>query len=182
MPMGDDPNHRGSSRRWIMREVENSLRRLGTDWIDLYQIHRSDPDTDLDETLGALTDLVRQGKVRYIGRSTFPASPIVEAQWAARDRGLERFVTEQPPYSILVRGIENDVLPACQRYGMGVHLLQPAGRRLAVRPVPQGHRRRGRISAARERLRQPLRPDTAREPAQTRRRRATRAAGRRRRA
>src|SRR6185503_8294760 len=82
--MSEDPNHRGNSRRWIMREVEDSLRRLGTDWIDLYQIHRPDPTTDIEETLGALTDLVRQGKVRYIGSSTFPAAGIVEAQWAAR--------------------------------------------------------------------------------------------------
>ena len=119
-PMGEDPNHRGNSRRWIIREVEDSLRRLGTEWIDLYQIHRYDPDTDIDETLGALTDLVRAGKVRYIGHSTWPASAIVEAQWTARDRGRERFVSEQPPYSIFVRGIEADVLPTCQRYGMGV--------------------------------------------------------------
>src|SRR6266513_5179865 len=98
--MGDDPNEGGNSRRWIVREVENSLRRLGTDWIDLYQIHRPVPDTDIDETLGALTDLVRQGKVRYIGSSSFSAGQIVEAQWTARDRGRERFVCEQPPYSI----------------------------------------------------------------------------------
>jgi aryl-alcohol dehydrogenase-like predicted oxidoreductase len=118
--MSEDPNHGGNSRRWIIREVEDSLRRLGTDWIDLYQIHRPDPSTDIDETLGALTDLVQQGKVRYIGSSTFPAPAIVEAQWAARDRHLQRFVTEQPPYSILVRGIEADVLPTCAKYGMGV--------------------------------------------------------------
>jgi aryl-alcohol dehydrogenase-like predicted oxidoreductase len=117
---GDDPNRRGVSRRWIMQEVENSLRRLGTDWIDLYQIHRYEPDTDIEETLGALTDLVHQGKVRYIGSSTFPASAIVEAQWASRDQRMERYVTEQPPYSILARGIEADVLPTCERYGMGV--------------------------------------------------------------
>jgi aryl-alcohol dehydrogenase-like predicted oxidoreductase len=127
MPMGDDPNHRGNSRRWIIQEVENSLRRLGTDWIDLYQIHRFDPDTDVEETLGALTDLVHQGKVRYIGSSTFPASRIVEAQWAARDRHLQRFVTEQPPYSILVRAIEADVLPTCARQGMGVISYSPLG-------------------------------------------------------
>jgi aryl-alcohol dehydrogenase-like predicted oxidoreductase len=119
--MGDDPNEFGNSRRWIVREVEASLRRLNTDWIDLYQIHRPEPaTTDIDETLGALTDLVRQGKVRYIGSSTFPASQIVEAQWVARDRGRERFVCEQPPYSMLVRGVENDVLPTCRRHGMGV--------------------------------------------------------------
>jgi aryl-alcohol dehydrogenase-like predicted oxidoreductase len=118
--MGDDPNQFGNSRRWIIREVEASLKRLNTDWIDLYQIHRPEPDTDIDETLGALSDLVHQGKVRYIGSSTFPPSRIVEAQWAARDRGHARFVCEQPPYSMLVRGVENDVLPTCRRYGMGV--------------------------------------------------------------
>jgi aryl-alcohol dehydrogenase-like predicted oxidoreductase len=118
--MGDDPNEFGNSRRWIVREVENSLRRLGTDWIDLYQIHRPEPDTDIDETLGALTDLVRAGKIRYAGSSTFPASRIVEAQWTARRRNRERFVTEQPPYSLLVRGVEEDVLPTCRRHGMGV--------------------------------------------------------------
>jgi aryl-alcohol dehydrogenase-like predicted oxidoreductase len=123
--MGDDPNRRGASRRWILREAEDSLRRLGTDWIDLYQIHRFDPDTDIEETLGALTDLVDQGKVRYIGSSTFPAPVIVEAQWAARDRHLQRFVCEQPPYSMLVRGIEAEVLPTCARYGMGVISWSP---------------------------------------------------------
>ena len=120
MPMGEDPNQRGTSRRWIIREAENSLRRLGTDHLDLYQVHRYDPDTDLDVTLGALSDLVRSGKVRYIGHSTWPVSAIVEAQWTARDRGRERFTTEQPPYSILTRAIEVDVLPTCARYGMGV--------------------------------------------------------------
>jgi aryl-alcohol dehydrogenase-like predicted oxidoreductase len=118
--MGDDPNEFGNTRRWIVREVENSLRRLGTDWIDLYQIHRPEEDTDIDETLGALTDLVRAGKVRYIGSSTFPASQIVEAQWVAERRGRERFVCEQPPYSLLNRGVEADVLPTCLRHGMGV--------------------------------------------------------------
>jgi aryl-alcohol dehydrogenase-like predicted oxidoreductase len=118
--MGDDPNQFGNSRRWIVAEVESSLRRLDTDWIDLYQIHRPELDTDIDETLGALTDLVRAGKVRYIGSSTFPPSQIVEAQWVAERRGRERFVCEQPPYSILVRGIENDVLPTARRHGMAV--------------------------------------------------------------
>jgi aryl-alcohol dehydrogenase-like predicted oxidoreductase len=118
--MGDDPNEFGNTRRWIMREIDNSLRRLGTDRIDLYQIHRPEEDTDIDETLGALTDLVRAGKVCYIGSSTFPASRIVEAQWVAEKRGRERFVCEQPPYSMLHRGIEADVLPTCLRYGMGV--------------------------------------------------------------
>ena len=124
-PMGEDPNRRGISRRWIIAEVENSLRRLGTDWIDLYQIHRPDPDTDIDETLAALTDLVQQGKVRYIGSSSLSAGQIVEAQWAARDRRLERFRTEQPPYSLLVRGIELDVLPTAARHGMGILTYSP---------------------------------------------------------
>jgi aryl-alcohol dehydrogenase-like predicted oxidoreductase len=118
--MGDDPNERGNSRRWIVREVENSLRRLNTDYIDLYQLHRPDPDLDIDESLGALSDLVRQGKILYFGCSTFPAHQIVEAHWTAERRGRERFVTEQPPYSLLVRGIERDVLPVCLEYGMGV--------------------------------------------------------------
>jgi len=118
--MGEDPNQYGNSRRWIVAEVENSLRRLGTDWIDLYQIHRPEPDTDIDETLGALSDLVRAGKVRYIGSSTFPAHRIVEAQWIAEKRGRERFVSEQPPYSLLARGVEADVLPVCLDYGIGV--------------------------------------------------------------
>jgi aryl-alcohol dehydrogenase-like predicted oxidoreductase len=125
MPMGDDPNQRGNSRRWIVTEVENSLRRLQTDWIDLYQIHRPDPNTDIDETLGALSDLVHQGKIRYIGHSTFPVSEIVEAQWTAERRGRERFRCEQPPYSILTRAVEHDVLPTCQRYGMGVIPYSP---------------------------------------------------------
>ncbi|HEV8165116.1 MAG TPA: aldo/keto reductase [Actinomycetota bacterium] len=123
--MGDDPNRQGSSRRWIIREVEDSLRRLGTDWIDLYQVHRPRTDTDIEETLSALSDLVHQGKVRYIGSSTFPASQIVEAQWVARDRHLQRFVTEQPPYSMLVRSVEADVLPTCARHGMGVIPYSP---------------------------------------------------------
>jgi aryl-alcohol dehydrogenase-like predicted oxidoreductase len=118
--MGEDPNHRGNSRRWIVREVENSLRRLGTDWIDLYQVHRPEPDTDVDDTLSALSDLVHQGKVRYLGSSTFPAEAIVEAQWTAERRGHERFRVEQPPYSIFVRSIEASVLPTAQRYGMAV--------------------------------------------------------------
>ena len=126
-PMGSDPNEQGNSRRWIIQECENSLRRLGTDYIDLYQIHRPDPHIDIDETLGALTDLIRQGKVRYIGSSTFPASSIVEAQWTAERRNRERFVCEQPPYSMLVRGIEAEVLPTCQKYGMGVIPWSPLG-------------------------------------------------------
>jgi aryl-alcohol dehydrogenase-like predicted oxidoreductase len=144
--MGDDPNQFGNTRRWIVKEVEASLTRLNTDWIDLYQIHRPEQDTDIDETLGALSDLVRQGKVRYIGSSTFPASQIVEAQWVARDRGRERFVCEQPPYSLLVRGVENDVLPTCRRYGMGVIPWGPlaggwlSGRWRKGREAPQSTR------------------------------------------
>ena len=127
MPMDDELGHRGGSRRWIMQEVENSLRRLRTDHIDLYQVHRPSPDVDVEETLGALSDLVHQGKVRYIGSSSYSGSQIVEAQWAARERNLERFVTEQPPYSILVRNIEEDILPAVQRYGMGTLTYSPLG-------------------------------------------------------
>jgi aryl-alcohol dehydrogenase-like predicted oxidoreductase len=123
--MGDDPNEYGNSRRWIVREVENSLRRLKTDWIDLYQIHRPEPDTDVDDTLGALSDLVHAGKVRYIGSSTFQPSEVVEAQWVAERRGRERFVCEQPPYSILVRGVEAELLPVVQRYGMGAIAWSP---------------------------------------------------------
>ncbi|MCS5735112.1 aldo/keto reductase [Herbiconiux daphne] len=125
MPMGDGPNQGGGSRKWIMRSVDDSLRRLGTDYIDLYQVHRPSPDTDVDETLSALTDLVHQGKVRYIGSSSYAASQIVEAQVVARDRTLSRFVTEQPPYSILVRGIEEDVLPTARRHGMGILSYSP---------------------------------------------------------
>jgi len=123
--MGDDPNERGNSRRWIFSEVEASLRRLGTDWIDLYQVHRWDPWTDHDETLGALSDLVHQGKVRSLGSSTFPAAQMVRAQWVARDRGYQRYVCEQPPYSLLVRGIEADVLPTCLEHRMGAIVWSP---------------------------------------------------------
>jgi aryl-alcohol dehydrogenase-like predicted oxidoreductase len=123
--MGEDPNQRGSSRRWIMQEVDASLRRLGTDWIDLYQVHRFDETVDHDEILGVLTDLVRAGKIRYLGSSTFPAHRIVEAQWVAERRGRERFVCEQPPYSLLVRGIEADVLPVCEQYRMAVVTWAP---------------------------------------------------------
>ncbi|AQZ64417.1 Oxidoreductase [[Actinomadura] parvosata subsp. kistnae] len=123
--MGEGPNRGGNSRAWIMRAVDDSLRRLRTDHIDLYQIHRPDPSVDIDETLGALTDLVRAGKVRYIGCSTFPAHQVVEAHWAAERRQRERFATEQPPYSILARAVEADLLPVCQRYGMGVLAWSP---------------------------------------------------------
>lgn len=124
-PMGQDPNSGGGSRRWIMRSVENSLRRLQTDYIDLYQVHRPDPRMDVEETLSALTDLVRQGKIRYIGSSTYTGSQIVDAQWASERRGLERFVTEQPSYSILAREIEKDILPAILRHGMGALTYSP---------------------------------------------------------
>ena len=145
-PMGADPNMSGNSRRWITREVESSLRRLRTDWIDLYQIHRPDPTCDIDDTLGALSDLVHQGKVRAIGSSTFPADLIVEAQWISERRGRERFECEQPPYSILARGVESAVLPACQRYEMGVIVWSPlnggwlTGRYRKDSPLPAGGR------------------------------------------
>jgi aryl-alcohol dehydrogenase-like predicted oxidoreductase len=127
MPMSEEVNHRGGSRTWIMRAVEGSLQRLQTDYIDLYQVHRPSADTDVEETLGALSDLVHQGKVRNIGSSSYSASQIVEAQWASRQNHLERFVTEQPPYSILVRGIEADVLPTAHRHGMGILSYSPLG-------------------------------------------------------
>jgi aryl-alcohol dehydrogenase-like predicted oxidoreductase len=123
--MGEGPNRSGNSRRWIVTEVEQSLRRLRTDWIDLYQVHRPDPRTDIEETLSALTDLVRAGKIRAFGCSTFPAGDIVEAYHVAERRGLMRLRSEQPPYSMLARGIEADVLPACQRLGMGVLTWSP---------------------------------------------------------
>jgi aryl-alcohol dehydrogenase-like predicted oxidoreductase len=138
MPMGDDPNQRGNSRRWIMTEVENSLRRLRTDYIDLYQIHRPDPDTDIEVTLSALSDLIHAGKVRVIGSSTMPASDIVEAQWVAERRGLERFRTEQPPYSILDRGIEAEVLPVVQRYGMGTLVWSPLAQGMLTGRIRKG--------------------------------------------
>ncbi|MFD1715707.1 aldo/keto reductase [Amnibacterium flavum] len=124
-PVDDDVNHRGASRRWIMQAVERSLRNLRTDYIDVYQLHRPDPDTDIDETLSALTDLVRQGKVRAIGSSSMRGSEIVEAQWTAERRGYERFRTEQPNYSILDREIEREILPVVQRYGMGSLVYSP---------------------------------------------------------
>jgi aryl-alcohol dehydrogenase-like predicted oxidoreductase len=145
-PMGEDPNSQGNSRRWIMQAVEASLRRLQTDHIDLYQIHRPSPDTDIEETLSALTDLMRAGKVRAIGSSTFPASEIVKAQWVAERRGLARFRTEQPPYSILNRSTEREVLPVCQTYGMGVLVWSPlakgmlTGRYRKGQPLPDSLR------------------------------------------
>ncbi len=127
LPMGDDPNQRGNSRRWVTRALDDSLHRLQTDHVNLFQIHRPEPDTDVEETLSALTDLMRAGKVRAIGSSAFPASDIVEAQCVAERRGLQRFRTEQPVYSILNRGIEREVLPVCQRYGMGTLVWSPLG-------------------------------------------------------
>ncbi|RJL31631.1 aldo/keto reductase [Bailinhaonella thermotolerans] len=129
-PMGEDhddprPNNGGNSRRWIVREVEASLRRLRTDWIDLYQVHRPDPRTDIEETLSVLGDLVTQGKIRAFGCSTFPAEEIAESHHVAERRGLARFRTEQPPYSLLARGVETSVLPTAQRYGMGVLTWSP---------------------------------------------------------
>ncbi|WP_064457760.1 aldo/keto reductase [Streptomyces hygroscopicus] len=143
--MGEDPNRGGNSRRWIIAEVEHSLRRLGTDHIDLYQIHHPDPRTDLEETLSALTDLVRSGKVRAIGSSNFPASEIVEAQWVADRRELQRFRTEQPTYSILNRGIEHEILPVCQRYGMGTLVWSPLAMGLLT-----GRYRKGRTVSPRD--------------------------------
>ncbi|MET7743731.1 aldo/keto reductase [Streptomyces sp. NPDC005385] len=125
LPMGEDPNHRGSSRRWLVTELDNSLRRLGVDHVDLYQIHRWDPETADEETLSALTDLQRAGKIRYFGSSTFPAHRVVQAQWAAREHGLSRYVTEQPSYSILQRGVEAHVLPVTEEYGLGVLVWSP---------------------------------------------------------
>jgi aryl-alcohol dehydrogenase-like predicted oxidoreductase len=137
-PMGTDPNQQGASRRWIMTAIENSLRRLQTDHIDVYQIQRPDPETDIEETLSAMTDLVRSGKVRAIGTSTMPASDIVEAQWVAERHGLERFRTEQPPYSILNRSIEREVLPVAQRYGMGILVWGPLGQGMLTGRVRRG--------------------------------------------
>ncbi len=152
LPFGRDANQRGTSRRWITEAVDGSLRRLGTDWIDLYQIHRLDPATDVDETLGVLSDLVHAGKIRAFGASNVPASGIVEAQWTAERRGRERFRTEQPPYSLLTRAVEYDVLPACLRYGMGVLVYSPlAGGWLSGR-YRKGARISGPTSAARGQL------------------------------
>jgi aryl-alcohol dehydrogenase-like predicted oxidoreductase len=150
-PIGDDPNHQGASRRWIMTAVENSLRRLQTDYIDLYQVHRPDPDTDIEETLSALSDLIHSGKVRAVGTSAMPASDIIEAHWAAERRGLERFRTDQPPYSILSRGIEREVLPIAQRYGMGILVWGPLGQGMLTGRVRKGQqtdlRRAGLLKA-----------------------------------
>jgi aryl-alcohol dehydrogenase-like predicted oxidoreductase len=142
MPMSDDPNHQGASRRWLVRALEDSLRRLGTDYVDLYQIHRPDPDTDLEETLSALTDLQRAGKIRAFGTSSLPASEIVRAHWVSERRGLARLRTEQPVYSILNRGIEREVLPVTQEFGMGTLVWSPLGGGLLT-----GRYRKGREAA-----------------------------------
>jgi len=145
LPMGEDPNRRGGSARWIRQAVEDSLRRLGTDRIDLYQMHRPDPRTDIDETLATLSDLVRDGKVRAVGGSFFAPEEIVAAQWTAERRGHHRFRTEQPPYSVLTRGVEQRVLPTAQRYGMGVLTFGPLNSGwLSGRADPTaGHRNAG---------------------------------------
>lgn len=154
LPIGEDPNHRGGSRRWIMTAVENSLRRLQTDHLDIYQMHRPDPLTDVDETLSALTDLVRSGKVRLIGSSDTPASEIVEAQWVAERRGLERFRVEQPHYSLLDRTIEREVLPVAERYGMGTVIWSPLASGMLTGRVRRGQesdlRRVARFAALRD--------------------------------
>lgn len=150
-PIGDEPNHQGGSRRWIITAVENSLRRLNTDHLDLYQMHRPDPRTDIEETLSALTDLVRSGKVRTIGSSDMPASEMVEAQWVSERRGLERFRTEQPHYSLLDRSIEREVLPTAQRYGMGTVIWSPLASGMLTGRVRRGQEtdlRRTRLFAA----------------------------------
>ncbi|MET8862703.1 aldo/keto reductase [Nonomuraea sp. NPDC004580] len=137
-PMGEDPNRQGASRRWIRTAVENSLRRLGTDHIDLYQLHVPDPCTPIEETLSALTDLIREGKIRAIGTSNMPASDLVEAQWVAERRGLARFHTEQPPYSLLNRAAEREVLPVAQRHHLGVLVWGPLGQGLLTGRVRRG--------------------------------------------
>ncbi|GAA1612269.1 MULTISPECIES: aldo/keto reductase [Kribbella] len=137
-PMGSDPNQQGASRRWIMTAVEDSLRRLQTDYLDLYQIQRPDPTTDIEETLSALTDLISSGKVRAVGTSVMPASDLVEAHWVSERRGLARFRTEQPAYSLLNRGIEREVLPVTQRFGMGVLVWGPLGQGLLTGRVRKG--------------------------------------------
>ena len=163
-PMGPGPNDRGNNRKHIFKAVEDSLRRLDTDYIDLYQAHRPDPATDVADTLGALSDLVHQGKVRWIGSSTFPAPEIVEAQWAAERHQRERFVCEQPPYSILVRNAELEVLPTCTQQGMGVIVWSPlaggwlSGKYRKGRPVEAG----GRAARIPERF-DPSKPENQRK-------------------
>jgi aryl-alcohol dehydrogenase-like predicted oxidoreductase len=154
LPLGDDPLRRGGSRRWIIAAVEDSLRRLQTDHLDLYQMHRPDPRTDIEETLSALTDLVHSGKVRMIGSSDRPASEMVEAQWVAERRGLERFRVEQPHYSLLDRAIEREVLPVAERYGMGTIIWSPLASGMLTGRVRRGQesdlRRTARFAALRD--------------------------------
>ena len=145
--MSGDPNAQGNSRRWVIAECEHSLRRLDTEYIDLYQIHRPSPETDIDDTLAALSDLVHAGKIRYAGCSTFPAHQVVESHWVAERRGRERFRTEQPQYSILARGIEADLLPVCQQYGMGVLSWSPLAGGWLSGAFGEGKRNTSRRSA-----------------------------------
>ena len=165
----EDPNQAGNSRRWIVREVEDSLRRLQTDHIDLYQVHRPRPEVDIDETLGALTDLVRQGKIRYIGTSTFLPSQVVEAQWVAEKRQRERPVTEQPPYSILAREVERDILPTAAEVRHRRAAVEPARGWLALGPLPP-RRGPGRVVEPAAAPAGPARPGVAGEPASSSRR------------
>ncbi|RYZ10085.1 MAG: aldo/keto reductase [Myxococcales bacterium] len=144
---GLDPNQAGNSRRQIIEQAEASLRRLKTDYIDLYQIHRPDPGTAIDETLRALDDLVRSGKVRYIGSSTYAAWQVVESLWASKELGLNRFVTEQPPYNLLDRRIERELIPAATTYGLGLIPWSPlAGGFLSGKYRRQGQQPEGRFS------------------------------------
>lgn len=151
LPFGEDPNQRGTSRRWLTQAVEGSLRRLGTDWIDLFQVHRLDAAVDIDDTLGVLSDLVHAGKIRMFGASTVPASEIVEAQWTAERRGRERLRTEQPPYSLLARAVEYDVLPTCRRHGMGVLTYSPLAGGWLTGRYRKGHEVTGPGSDVRQR-------------------------------
>ncbi|MET8945811.1 aldo/keto reductase [Streptomyces sp. NPDC004542] len=147
LPMGDERNRQGASRRWLVTAVDDSLRRLGVDHVDLYQIHRWDPRTSDEETLSALTDLQRAGKIRYFGSSTFPAYRIVQAQWAAREHHLGRYVTEQPSYSILQRGVESHVLPVTEQYGLGVLVWSPLASGWLSGAIREGRRAAGNRSA-----------------------------------
>jgi len=142
---GADFDARGS-RRYIRRAVERSLRRLRTDWIDLYQMHVPDPKTPIDETLAALDELVHEGKVRYIGHSNFTAWALADAEWVARTKGYERFVSAQNEYNLLKRGAEAELLPACEHYGLGMLPYFPlvsgllTGKYRRGEPVPEGTR------------------------------------------
>ncbi len=139
LPMSEERNHQGASRRWLTKALDDSLRRLGVDHIDLYQIHRWDPRTGDEETLSALTDFQRAGKIRYFGTSTFPSYRLVQAQWAAAEHRLGRYVTEQPNYSILQRGAESEVLPLAEGYGLGVLVWSPLASGWLTGAVREGH-------------------------------------------